>query len=94
MTRGSAEKRTAEWLLFRKTAALGDLVDEATFMKMCGTEAKGTFRKWSRLRGVYGIEFPVPVFRPDGQKGVWIREEAEKFARAYKAKRATRKSGQ
>lgn len=90
MTKGRPETRNAEWLLVRKTAALGDLVDEAAFMELCGTESIGQFRQWARLRGVHGVEFPVPIFRPDGHKPVWLKSEAEKFAREYKAKKATR----
>lgn len=92
MTRGKPETRNAEWLMVRKTAALGDLVDEAGFMEMCGCTSITTFRNWVRLRGVHGIEFPVPIFRPDGNKAIWLKSEADRFAREYKAKKATRRA--
>lgn len=90
MAKGKPETRNAEWLLVRKTAALGDLVDETMFMEMCGCTSLTMFRNWSRLRGVHGVAFPVPIFRPDGMKPIWLKSEATKFAREYKAKKATR----
>ena len=91
MAKGKHENRNAEWLLVRRTAALGDLVDEPAFMEMCGVTSVNTFRQWKRLRGVHGIEFPVPIFRPEGTKSIWLKSEAQKFAREYKAKKATRR---
>jgi len=88
--KGKPETRNAEWLLVRRTAALGDLVDEPTFMEMCGITSIATLRSWGRRRGVYGIDFPVPIFRPDGRRPIWLKSEAQKFAREYKAKKATR----
>lgn len=84
------ENRNPEWNLVRRTASLGDLVDEVTFMEMCGVTSKHTFRQWAVRRGVMGIEFPMPIFRPDNRKGIWLKEEAKSFARQYKAKKATR----
>lgn len=76
--------------MIRKTGLLGDLVDEAEFMEMCGTTSVSQFRNWARLRGVHGVSFPVAIFRPDWSKPIWLRREAEQFARQYKAKKATR----
>lgn len=83
--------RIAEWLMIRRTGTLNDIVDEAAFMKLCGVDSKESFRLWNRRRTVHGIEFPCPVFRADSHKGVWLKSEAEEFARLYRAKKAIRK---
>jgi hypothetical protein len=81
--------RYAEWLMIRQTGTLSDLVDEAMFADLCGVTV-GSIRQWRQRKWVYGIDVPEPVFRPDGHKPVWMKSEVLDFARAYKAKKATR----
>lgn len=76
-------ERRAEWSLVRKTATLGDVVDEATFVKMLGVTQR-SFRHYSSSGEAFGVEFPKPITRPQGQKPIWLTAEAEKFARSFK----------
>lgn len=76
--------------MLRRTGTLNDIMDEAAFAHLCNVTTD-TIRQWKKRGGVYGIEFPEPIYRPDGHKAVWMRSEIEAFARAYKAKKSTRR---
>ena len=89
---GNLHERRAEWSLVRKTAALGDVVDEATFIAMLGV-TKRAFRQYSSDGAAFGVPFPTPIARPEGSKPIWLRDEAEKFQRTfYGARNARRRS--
>lgn len=81
--------RNAEWLIFRRTALLGDLVDEDGFVAMLRTSRKD-FRNRRASGNTYGVEVPEPIYRTEGLKPMWIRREAEDFALKFNAKKATR----
>lgn len=81
---GDLHERRAEWSLVRKTATLGDVVDEATFIKMLGGMPVKTFRHYHSEGEAFGVPFPKPIARPQGQKPIWLTAEAEKFTRAFK----------
>lgn len=77
--------RISEWLVFRQTGKLDDIIDEAEFMRICGV-SQNTVRKWmSRRPTVHGLIVPQPIFRADGMRNVWLRREVEDFARKYRA---------
>lgn len=84
--REKRQARIAEWLLVRQTATLGDVVDEATFVAMCDVKLR-TFRDWHWRGTAHGELFPPPIYRPDGLKPIWLKAEAEKFARHVRAAR-------
>ena len=83
--------RRSEWSLVRRTATLGDVVDEATFVKMLGVPLK-TFR-WYHTDGEgLGIPFPKAIARPQGMKPIWLKSEADEFITKYRgASRARRR---
>lgn len=88
-TTNPLHERRAEWLLVRETATLGDVVDEAAFVVMLKVNRK-TFRTQRSIGHWYGIEIPKPIYRPEGTKPIWLKVEAENFARLFYAKRLTR----
>lgn len=83
-------ERRAEWGLVRRTALLGDVVDEATFIAMLGVPLK-TFRHYHSQGEVYGIKFPIAIARPDGTKPIWLKAEAENFQRTFMGARTARR---
>ena len=89
-TTNPLHERRAEWLLVRETALLGDVVDEAGFVAMLKVERK-TFRTQRSKGEWYGIEIPKPIYRPDGTKAIWLKSEAETFAKKFNAARIARK---
>lgn len=88
---GDLHRRKAEWSIVRRTATLGDIVDEPTFAKMLGIRVK-LFRHYRHQKDPYGVEFPEPIVRPEARKPVWLRSEAEDFERSFRgARNAKRK---
>jgi hypothetical protein len=77
--------------MVRRTALLGDVVDEVGFARMCGVSKKH-LRNHRTTKGSWlGIEIPAPIARPENQKPVWLKSEAEDFATKLKAARAARR---
>lgn len=89
--REKLRERFAEWALVRRTETLGDVVDEAQFLSMMPGVSQKSLRNWRCDGIVHGILLPDPIFRPDGLKPIWLKREAEKFAREYKAVRNARR---
>lgn len=89
-TNPNLRERIAEWSLVRRTATLGDVVDEATFIAMLNVPTK-TFRHYATERQAFGIPFPQPIARPDGIKPIWLKKEAEAFRDRFKGARAARR---
>lgn len=89
-TTNPLHERRAEWGLVRQTALLGDVVDEDGFRAMLNVPLK-TLRTQRSKGEWYGIEIPKPIYRPDGQKAIWLKKEAEAFAIRFNAARATRR---
>lgn len=85
------EDRRAEWSMVRKTALLGDVVDEDTFADMCGVIKKSLRNRRTSHGHWYNIEIPSPIARPDGMKPIFLKSEASLFAAKFKAARAARK---
>lgn len=86
-----SEDRRAEWSMVRRTALLGDVVDEVGFARMCGVSRKFLRNKRTSSGEWFGIEIPTPIARPEKLKPVWLKSEAEDFARKFKAARALRR---
>lgn len=86
----SSDERRAEWSLIRRTALLGDVVDEVTFARMCGVRMKTLRTKRTTTGEWYGIEIPVPIARPETNKPIWLKSEVAAFATKFKAARALR----
>lgn len=82
--------RYAEWVMLRRTGTLNDIIDEKAFAGLCGVTV-ACLRQWRQRKWVHHIEVPEPIFRPDGHKPIWMRLEAEDFARKVKAKKAARR---
>ncbi len=85
-----SDERRAEWGLVRRTALLGDVVDEITFAKMCGMSKKNLRTHRTTTGFLYGLQFPIPIARPEKSKAIWLKSEAEDFATKVKAVRAAR----
>lgn len=83
--RGKLQARIAEWALVRQTASLGDVVDEQQFLAMMPNVNQKSLRNWRSEGEAFGVEVPEPIFRPDGMIPIWLKAEAEKFARQINA---------
>jgi hypothetical protein len=89
MRKKSDEHRGAEWLLYRKTLALGDIIDEYESAKMLGITVH-TFRDAKYKGHIFGLDFPEPIFSSQN-KSIWLMSEMQDLARKHRAKRAARR---
>ncbi|OPZ65619.1 MAG: hypothetical protein BWY85_00440 [Firmicutes bacterium ADurb.Bin506] len=84
------DDRRAEWSLIRRSALLGDVVDEDTFAVMAGVRRKQLRNKRTSTGEWFGVEIPAPIARPENSKPLFLKSEAETFVRAFKAARKAR----
>ena len=79
------EDRNLEWLMIRKSAALGDLIDAEEVAMRCGVKREYV-HKWTKRGIVYEIEVPAPIFIPYRRKPLWLRREMEPFIKKFNAR--------
>lgn len=77
--------RNLEWLMIRKSATLGDLIDAEEVAIRCGVKRQYV-HKWANKGIVYEIEVPEPIFKPKQGKPLWLRREMEPFIKKFNAR--------
>ena len=87
---GQQGDRRAEWSLIRRSALLGDVVDEHTFAAMAGVSRKHLRTKRTTTGEWLGVEIPIPIARPENSKPLFLKSEVETFVTQFKAARRTR----
>ncbi len=90
MTPAPYTDRRAEWGLVRRSALLGDVVDEDTFAVMAGVKRKQLRTKRTTTGEWYGVEIPIPIARPENSKPLFLKSEVETFVTQFRAARKAR----
>jgi hypothetical protein len=81
-----------DWPLLRQTLHLDDLVDSVMMAEMCGMSDRALRNHiHTTVEGRNLRHFaPLPVVRAESRKALWLRPEAEEFARRWEGVRQFR----